>query len=350
MKRIMYISTLAQSLTDDEIDQIGQTASENNKKIGITGILLSAHEFFFQILEGDGEKIDRLVERIRQDPRHRDLLILKAEEGVAERLFPDWSMRTVRLGGERDMILQAIRIMLENITQSHRIIERYTQPSVLRFLTEGINPLEIAVKKSQCVILFADMVGFSFLSQKFPVDEVAEVVNAYLSVCSQNIADHGGEVSKYVGDCVMAHFPCDRVDGAIGACLKTLRDLQALRGEAEGQCRLMQFLYGGFGLSKGEVIEGNIGSPIKLDYTVLGNTVNLAARLESLTRTIGRAVAMSGEVRQCAQDDWLFERVGSFKLKGQDQAIEVYSIDDPMVVECPSHDELLRNMQRFCMV
>ena len=349
MKRIMYISTLAQNLSDEEIDQIGRTASENNTKIGVTGVLLSAHEFFFQILEGDGDKIDRLVERIRLDPRHRDVLILKAEQDVDERLFPDWSMRTVRLGRESDMILQAIRIMLENITQSHRIIERYTQPTVLRFLTEGVNPLEIPVKKSERVILFGDMVGFSYLSQKFPVDEVAEVVNAYLSVCSQHIADNGGEVTKYIGDCVMAHFPVERADGAIEACMGTLRDLQALRGGAS-QCRLMKFLYSGFGLSKGEVIEGNIGSSIKLDYTVLGNTVNLAARLESLTRGIGRAIAMSREVRQCVRRDWRFEPVGSFKLKGQDQDLEVYSIDDPLVIDCQTHEELVRNMEGYCMV
>lgn len=349
MKRIMYISTLARSLTDAEIDRIGKIASENNKKIGVTGVLVFAHEFFFQILEGEAEKIDRLVEKIRTDPRHRDLLILKAEEPVAGRLFPDWSMRTVRLGGENDVILQAIRIMLENITQSHRIIERYTQPSVLRFLTEGVNPLEIPVKKSRRVVLFADMVGFSFLSQKFPVDEVADVVNAYLGVCSQNIADCGGEVTKYVGDCVMAHFPCEQADGAIEACMRTLRDLRDLRGQA-GQCRLLKFLYGGFGLSAGEVIEGNIGSAIKLDYTVLGNTVNLAARLESLTRSIGRAIAMSSEVRLCARKDWPFEAAGVFMLKGQDEALEVYSINDPVVAECQTHDELVRNMQRLCAV
>ncbi|MFM8333133.1 MAG: BLUF domain-containing protein [Candidatus Methylumidiphilus sp.] len=349
MKRVMYISTLSYDIPTAEIEAIGKISSANNQKIGVTGVLLSAHEFFFQILEGETEQIDRLVERIRLDPRHRDVLILRAENDVSERLFPGWSMRTVRLGGESDMILQAIRIMLENITQSHRIIERYTQPTVLRFLTRGINPLDIPVQKSERVILFGDMVGFSFLSQKFPVDEVAEVVNAYLSVSSQNIADHGGEVTKYVGDCVMAHFPCEQADNAIAACLKTLRDLQAMRGQAHA-CRLMKFLYTGFGLSKGTVIEGNIGSPIKLDYTVLGNTVNLAARLESLTRGIGRAIAISSEVRRCARQDWPFEPVGAFKLKGQDGTCEVYSIDDPAVVDCQTHDELIRNMELFCAV
>ncbi len=345
MKRIMYISSLNADLSSEDIEQIGKTASENNKKIGITGVLMSAHEFFFQILEGDGERVDQLVARIRKDARHKDLLILKAEEGVSERLFPDWSMKTVRLGGESDMILQAIRIMLENITQSHRIIERYTQPSVLRFLTQGINPIDIPVRKVNRVILFSDMVGFSYFSQKFPVDEVAELVNMYLEVCSRNIIENGGEVTKYIGDCVMANFAGEQADAAIEACLGTLREAQELRRKATPSS-LMQFLYCGFGLSEGIVMEGNFGSAAKLDYTVLGNPVNLAARLESLTRITRRAITVSEEVRRLAGSDWPFHSVGEFQLKGQDQPCPVHSLDAPLVRDFLSHDELRKSVER----
>jgi adenylate cyclase len=219
MKRIMYVSTLVKSLTEEEISDIGRISSKHNRTIGVTGILLSAHEFFFQILEGAEVEVDRLLEQIRRDPRHRDLTVLKAEMSVTVRLFPNWSMRTIRLGETNGMILQAVRIMLENITQSHRIIERYTQPSVLQFLTQGLNPLEIPVKKTRKIILFGDMVAFSTMSQKFPVEEVTTVVNAYLEVCCRRIVQHGGEVTKYIGDCVMAHFPPDYADAAIKACL-----------------------------------------------------------------------------------------------------------------------------------
>ena len=72
MKRIMYVSTVAKSLPEEEISAISRSSSKNNRKIGVTGILLSAHEFFFQILEGQEVVVDRLLERIRRDPRHRD--------------------------------------------------------------------------------------------------------------------------------------------------------------------------------------------------------------------------------------------------------------------------------------
>ncbi|VFU07008.1 Family 3 adenylate cyclase [Methylocella tundrae] len=344
MKRIMYVSTVAKSLPEEEISAISRSSSKNNRKIGVTGILLSAHEFFFQILEGEEVVVDRLLERIRRDPRHRDLMILKAEMGVTERLFPNWSMRTIRLGEANGMILKAVRIMLENITQSHRIIERYTQPSVLQFLTQGLNPLEIPVKKTRKIILFGDMVGFSIMSQKFPVEEVTAVVNAYLDVCCRRIVQHGGEVTKYIGDCVMAHFPPDYADAAIEACLEALDDVRRLRRVA-GQCQPMNLLYCGFGLSEGEVIQGNIGSAIKMDYTVLGDTVNLAAQLEALTRTIRRALALSEPVQQNAKGSWPFANVGQFALKRQGELSTVYSLDDPLVTEFKVIEELTREIR-----
>jgi adenylate cyclase len=263
---------------------------------------------------------------------------------VTERLFPNWSMRTIRLGETNGMILQAVRIMLENITQSHRIIERYTQPSVLQFLTQGLNPLEIPVKKTRKIILFGDMVAFSTMSQKFPVEEVTTVVNAYLEVCCRRIVQHGGEVTKYIGDCVMAHFPPDYADAAIKACLEALDDVRRLRQVARER-QPMNLLYCGFGLSVGEVIQGNIGSTIKMDYTVLGDTVNLAAQLEALTRKIRRAIALSEPVQQSARNSWPFVNVGQFALSGQGELSTVYSLHDPLVTEFKEIEELTEKFE-----
>ena len=344
MKRIMYISTTTQKLSDEEVEEIGRRATENNAKVGVTGVLLSTHEFFFQILEGREEAVDQVLERIRRDARHHGVLILKAEQAVEHRLFANWSMRAVRLDGISDVVIQAIRIMLENITESHRIIERYTQPAVLKFLTEGINPLTVPVQKTEQIILFGDIVAFSHLSALFPVEEVADLVNLFLETCSRTIVAHGGQVTKYVGDCVMAHFFPDAADQAIRACLDSLRQIQSLRHSA-GECRLQRFLYCGFGLSKGPVIEGNVGSSIKMDYTVLGDIVNLAARLEGLTRDIGKAIAISESVREACRECWDFARTGEFHLKGQTQPQPIYSIADPVVDDIKTYQEILAEVQ-----
>jgi len=347
MKRITYISTVNCPLSAEEIDGIGQVSARNNREVGITGVLISVHDYFFQVLEGGEESVATAVERIRRDPRHRDMRILKAENGITERLFPKWSMRTIRLAGSADLVLQAIRDMLENIADSHRIIERYTQPSVLKFLTEGVNPLTVPPRKTEKIVLFSDMVAFSYLSDLFPVEEVAEAVNAFLEVCSTAIVGHGGVVAKYVGDCTIAYFEPGQADEAIAACLEVLRRVAALRGTIQG-CHLLKYLYCGFGLAGGTVIEGNFGSSVKMDYTVLGGTVNQAARLESLTREIAKPIALGESVMKWAKQPWPFIPLGDFTLKGCGQPCPVYSLDDPLLEDFKSHGQLSEEMRRAC--
>ncbi|MGR9107500.1 MAG: adenylate/guanylate cyclase domain-containing protein [Gammaproteobacteria bacterium] len=344
MKRIMYISTATRQLSGAEVDELGRISSRNNLQAGITGILFSAHEFFVQILEGGEDAVDEVLTRIRNDSRHRDLVILKAEHEVAARLFAKWSMRVIRLDTTHDIILQAMRIMLENITESHRIIERYTQPAVLRFLTEGINPLTVPAQKAEKIILFGDIVAFSYFSERFPVEEVVDLVNRFLEVSSYRVVQEGGEVNKYVGDCIVAYFPPDNADGAISSCLNTLKDLQKLR-LATTDSRLLRLLYCGFGLSKGAVIEGNVGSAIKKDYTVLGNMVNLASRLQGLTRRVGKAIALTESVRDSCRQQWEFLPLGHLDLKGQSRALPTYSLDDPVVNDFRNDELLLDDME-----
>lgn len=347
MKRIVYISTVNRRLDANEIQAIGQVSASNNRTVGITGVLISLHDYFFQVLEGEEDALAILLERIRRDTRHRDMRILKAENDIAERQFPKWSMRTIRLVGSDDLVLEAIRDMLQNIADSHRIIERYTQPTVLQFLTEGVNPLTVPPRQTEKIVLFSDMVAFSYLSDLFPVEKVAEVVNAFLEVCSLTIVEHGGIVAKYVGDCTVAYFESAQADAALFACLEVLRRVGRMREEPQGS-HLMRFLYCGFGLSAGTVIEGNFGSSVKMDYTVLGSTVNMAARLESLTRDIAKPLALSESVKQLSIQPWPFVNAGDFILKGAGESCPVYTLDDPLMQTFKSHAELNEEMREAC--
>jgi class 3 adenylate cyclase len=162
---------------------------------------------------------------------------------------------------------------------------------VLNFLTEGINPLTVPVRKTEQVVLFGDIVAFSCLSGLFPVEEVAELVNLFLETPLP--PDRGswrpGSPNMW-GDRVVAHFL--RRSGSTkrsAPVWEILTEIQQRRRSSGAMPTRNGFCTGGFGLSKGPVIEGNIGSSIKMDYTVLGDIVNLAARLEGLTRSIGKA-------------------------------------------------------------
>jgi len=154
MKRITYVSTSTKPLSQATLDEIASVSARNNARSNVTGILLSGGDIFLQILEGEALEVDRVLERIRKDPRHDDLQLIKVENSAPDRLFPDWSMQAIRLDDISDALIQAIRIILANMTESRRILGRYTQPAVLDFLNQGVNPLQVPYQTGDKVVLF----------------------------------------------------------------------------------------------------------------------------------------------------------------------------------------------------
>jgi class 3 adenylate cyclase len=130
-----------------------------------------------------------------------------------------------------------------------------------------------------------------------------------------------------MGDCVMAYFDGDRANEAVKASLEILSELEILRSQAPTHSPLC-VLYTGVGISKGIVLEGNIGSQTKKEYTVIGDAVNVASRLEAITRKLNRFLVFSADVRLGLSDRWKPIRLGDFHTKGRDEIVEVYSIDD----------------------
>jgi len=138
-------------------------------------------------------------------------------------------------------------------------------------------------------------------------------VTAYLEACSAGIAKRGGEVTKFLGDGVMAYFDADDVDDALQSCLDIQAELKRIRDEAPPKSAL-GLVYSGFGLVVGPVIEGSMGSSVKMDYTIIGQPVNSAARVEALTRTLHRPILMTEAVADAAEPTWAIQTVGAFDI------------------------------------
>jgi len=285
MKRLTYISRAAANLTTQELDKIAEISIAKNQAAGITGVLLYLNGIFFQILEGESEIIDQLYVKIIKDQRHDSVLCLKTEQNIQQRLFPDWAMKTVNLEQQTEILLQPVKSLLQTIVESHGILEQYTQPAVMRIIRSGINPLTVLPHTIEKIIFFSDIVAFSTFAEKLPVQQVVDLVNQYLEICAQIISNAQGEVIKFIGDCVMASFTIEQADMAITASLNILQHLRHLRQQLNHN-EPLSLLHTGIGLSCGNVIEGNMGSQVKMDYTLLGDAVNIAARLETLTRQL----------------------------------------------------------------
>ncbi|MBK8490860.1 MAG: adenylate/guanylate cyclase domain-containing protein [Saprospirales bacterium] len=156
------------------------------------------------------------------------------------------------------------------------------------------------------------------------------ILNTYFKTCSQIISKRGGEVNKFIGDGLMAYFDIEQADNAIHSCLEILEALQNLRQNAPENSPL-QFLYSGFGLAQGSELEGNMGSDFKTDYTIIGDAVNIASRLEGLTREVKCGLVLSDLLTQSTKEPWTFISLGKYNLKGKKYNSEVYSIDHSLV-------------------
>jgi adenylate cyclase len=177
-------------------------------------------------------------------------------------------------------------------------------------------------------VLFADLAGFTALSEKLSPEEVASILEGYFTYAVEAIFEEGGTLDKFIGDCVMAFFgaPVPRPDHAlraVRAALKILAEQDRWNSErvAAGQPTLAMRI----AINSGPVVVGDVGSNRRVDYTVLGNTVNVAARLEGY---VGEAneITIGGETRRLLGDSYPTEYLGEFQLKGLEKKIEAYRV------------------------
>ncbi len=327
MKRIFYVSRCTRALTREDLDAIGEAAERNNQRDEITGFLIQLGEFFFQALEGPDASVDRLFrDKIQQDPRHTEICLLRSENQVKRRQFPQWRMRVFDLDSDQTEFPTAFRRLMEALTESNLALARYTQPTVLRLLQQGINPTSLRPRKRRVSVLFSDIIGFSILAEGLPPSQLLRLVNTQVGICAEAVQRQGGEINKLLGDGVLAYFRGSGSDGAIQAGLDILKGMRELRAEARAGSP-EQWLFSGVGLAYGSAYEGNIGVESKQDFTILGNTVNLASRLESMTRPLGVRIVASRSVVEAARKKWPFVALGGHDLKGLGNVGSLYSMD-----------------------
>ncbi len=175
-------------------------------------------------------------------------------------------------------------------------------------------------------ILICDLRDFTTISDHWPRDDVIELLNAYFDAMSEPIERHGGEILKFMGDGMLAIFPLTNPT-ACADLLSAIKEAEvaiaALNEQNSKDGR--QVLRYGIGVHVGDVMYGNIGSRRRLDFTVIGPAVNVASRLESLTKEIKRPVLLSGafvEMASCQAD---MESLGSFPLRGLGQPVDVFA-------------------------
>ena len=127
IKRIHYVSTFAQNMSDEEIEALASQAAKKNAENDITGVLMAQSGIFFQIIEGPEENIDDLFKSIMRDPRHEKVTTLGIQVGDLKRLFPNWGMKEINLNTTTSERLQPVKAIIDAVHAQAAIIEKLTE-------------------------------------------------------------------------------------------------------------------------------------------------------------------------------------------------------------------------------
>ncbi|MVT74301.1 adenylate/guanylate cyclase domain-containing protein [Bradyrhizobium cajani] len=178
----------------------------------------------------------------------------------------------------------------------------------------------------RAAIMICDLRDFTKISDNWPRDDVIDLLNDYFDAMSEPIARHGGEILKFIGDGLLAIFPLHEPN----ACANLLRAVAEARqamaalNERNNATSRAPLNYG-IGVHVGDVMYGNIGSSSRLDFTVIGPAVNMASRLEALTKQLGRNVLLSRAFAELVEREFELEHVGKHEVRGFSDPIELFA-------------------------
>jgi adenylate cyclase len=211
--------------------------------------------------------------------------------------------------------------------QAVRLFSRFLNPAVVKQIVDQGETIEsLSGKTRQMSILFSDIRGFTTLSETRPPQEIVALLNRYFSRQVAVVFRHGGTLDKFIGDCIMAFWGAPLEDPhhaehAVAAALEMEQVLLAFKKELGEEGREFDV---GIGIHSGAAVVGFIGAEQKLDYTAIGDAVNLASRIEGLTKHAHSRILVSRETMMACNNAFAFSSRGSYKVKGRTQEVELF--------------------------
>jgi adenylate cyclase len=209
------------------------------------------------------------------------------------------------------------------------IFERFISPEMVEELIErGVDAAR--GQRAELTILFSDIRGFTTMSEKMSPEDVVALLNEYLDVMTAIILKHGGTIDKYEGDLIMAFFGApiahaDHARRAVRAALDMRRELDRLRAKWAGSGGPARFEMG-IGINTGDVFVGLIGSSKRFNYTVIGDAVNLASRLQDLTKDVKWPLLISEFTYAHIQNEFDAAFAETRQVKGKTQPVGIYKV------------------------
>jgi len=317
------------------VEQLGhQIETADNGKLALEK--LRADSFDLVLLDIEMPEMDgyQVLEACLQDTELRDIPVIMTSS--LDEI--DSVVKCIELGAEdylnkpvNPILLRArVHASLEKKQlrdEQRKLIRTFTTKEIAEeLLTTGFS---LGGKFVDASIMFADIRSFTTITESSPPAEVIEMLNDYYALMFDAITSNGGSVNQIIGDGLMAIFGApvaheDHCQRAVNAALEMLELLEGLNQNRTVQKK--QPIKIGVGIASGQVIAGFTGTQHRATYTCVGDTVNLASRLEAHTKVIGKSILIEGVTRAALGDSYQVESHGSAQLRGKTIEIDVFSV------------------------
>jgi len=244
-------------------------------------------------------------------------------------MITDWSLFIVFLLSFISISLYKYFAEERNKSKVRKAFSKYVSPAVVEELLKNEKNLELGGAKKHLTVLFSDLRGFTTFSEKLDPKQLGDFLNMYLTRMTAEIYKTSGTVDKFIGDAIMAFYgaPVPNEKHAQLACrcaLQSVKSLAQLNVELKG--RGFPHLEMGMGINTGDMSVGNMGSSQIQNYTVMGDSVNLASRLEGLTRMYGNFIILGPLTYEAVKGEFTCREIDQVVVKGKTTAIRIYDL------------------------
>ncbi|MBI4633592.1 MAG: CHASE2 domain-containing protein [Deltaproteobacteria bacterium] len=205
----------------------------------------------------------------------------------------------------------------------------YLTASVINEMLKDPSKLKLGGDKKNLTVLFSDIRGFTTISEQLPPEELVHLLNEYLTAMTDLVFKYDGLLDKYIGDAVMAVYgaPLDQPDHALRTCRTALEMIDALKVlQAKWREEGKPLINIGIGINTGDMVVGNMGSQMRFDYTVMGDMVNLASRLEGINKEYGTNIVISEFTHAVVKNVMSCRELDSVRVKGKKLPVKIYEL------------------------
>ena len=240
-------------------------------------------------------------------------------------IYPVLTMMTIYLG------ITVYRYVTEEREKKkiRGAFQYYLTASVITEMLKDPDKLKLGGDKKDLSVLFSDIRGFTTVSEKLSPEELVHLLNEYLTAMTNIVFKYEGLLDKYMGDAIMAVFgaPLDQPDHALRACRTALGMMEALKTlQKKWTDEGRPVLNIGVGINSGDMVVGNMGSEMRFDYTVMGDSVNLGSRLEGINKEYGTNIVISEYTYAAVKEKLCCRELDMVRVKGKKLPVRIYEL------------------------